>query len=255
MTTRHEKRDVNIERELLLHRIISVLWSMIVAQTDHVIHGKIIQPWNRLNNDLIKLRRLDKNLFADDLKPRSVQIDYPNDQKKSDQIDGKLEWGIYLSSRITGQEFIERNLDQHKTSINLSSLIIGSKDNSFILYTNFIGQNGWLHSDSSTRTKYRSDIIDGDLLKMINEYIQMTKVMGVFSRKEKFNGITRRLLTANNGEREFTVGKDNDEILEYYRNLRNEIGTRQPSVHRQIWHGIKNVNRNSLEKPGSEMSL
>ena len=238
MGLRQQSRDRDIEKELLFNRIISILWSMIVAQTDYVIRPNIIRQWSALDKELNKLKKFDSETFYPQHNLKMIECYYPESEQPNPKNKDQLIWGLKFENNLSGQEYIDMHIDENKTIINLSPLVVNAPNNAFFIYTNFINTTGWIHTDASSRTKTNSPRLDSHLLKMNNEYVQITRILSIFAQTAKFNGIVRRVLTAQGNELEFTVGKNNKDILEYYRKLRKQIGTYQTSFNKDRWHAI-----------------
>ncbi len=238
MGLRQQSRDRDIEKELLFNRIISILWTMIVAQTDYVIRPNIIRQWSALDKELNKLKKFDSETFYPQHNLKMIECYYPESEQPNPKNKDQLIWGLKFENNLSGQEYIDMHIDENKTIINLSPLVVNAPNNAFFIYTNFINTTGWIHTDASSRTKTNSPRLDSHLLKMNNEYVQITRILSIFAQTAKFNGIVRRVLTAQGNELEFTVGKNNKDILEYYRKLRKQIGTYQTSFNKDRWHAI-----------------
>ncbi len=238
MGLRQQSRDRDIEKELLFNRIISILWSMIVAQTDYVIRPNIIRQWSALDKELNKLKKFDSETFYPQHNLKMIECYYPESEQLNQAEKDQLIWGLKFENKLSGQEYIDMHIDGNKTIINLSPLVVNAPNNAFFIYTNFINTTGWIHTDASSRTKTNSPRLDSHLLKMNNEYVQITRILSIFAQTAKFNGIVRRVLTAQGNELEFTVGKNNKDILEYYRKLKKQIGTYQTSFNKDRWHAI-----------------
>lgn len=233
-----QSRDRDIEKELLFNRIISILWSMIVAQTDYVIRPNIIRQWDTLDKELIKLKKLDSETFNPQHNLKKIECCYPETNNLNLADKDQQIWGFRFEKHLSGQEYIDININENSSIINLSPLIDNAPNNSFFIYTNFINTTGWIHSDASSRTKTNSPKLDSHLLRMNNEFVQITRILSIFTQTAKFNGIVRRVSSAQGNELEFTVGKDNKTLLEYYRNLKEQIGTYKTSLNKDRWHAI-----------------
>jgi len=233
-----QPRDRNIEKELLFNRIISILWSMVVAQTDYVIRPNIIRQWSALDKELNKLKKFDSETFYPQHNLKMIECYYPELEQLNQEDKDQNIWGFKFENNLSGQEYIDMHIDENKTIINLSPLVVNAPNNAFFVYTNFINTNGWIHTDASSRTKTNSPKLDSHLLRMNNEYVQITRILSIFAQTAKFNGIVRRVSNAQGNELEFTVGKDNKNLLAYYQNLKEQIGKYQTSLNKDRWHAI-----------------
>ena len=238
MSSTSQWKDREIEKELLFNRVITTLWSMIVAQTDYVIRPNIIRQWRALNKDLKKLKNQDCEIFNSKHNLELRECYYPESNQFNLQGSDQCIWGFKFEECLSGQDYIDMHINEDRTRIDLSSLIINAPIDSFFVYTNFINTTGWIHTDSSSRTKTNSPKLDSYLLRMNNEYVHITRILSIFAQTAKFNGIVRRVLSAEGNELEFTVGKDNKIILQYYRNLKERIGIYQTSLNKDRWHAI-----------------
>lgn len=233
-----QPRDRDIEKELLSNHIISILWSMIVAQTDYVIRPNIIRQWSALDKELNKLKKFDSETFYPQHNLKMIECYYPESEQLNQEDKDQNIWGFKFEKNMSGQEYIDMYIDENKKLINLSPLVVNAPNSAFFVYTNFINTNGWIHTDASSRTKTNSPKLDSHLLRMNNEYVQITRILSIFAQTAKFNGIVRRVSNAQGNELEFTVGKDNKNLLAYYQNLKEQIGNYQTSLNKDRWHAI-----------------
>lgn len=194
---------------------------MLLSQRERIFDENVMKAWRKVDKILPRLQQLSPELFQDNCHPQTIGVSVVIGTDSDNYEQSLTLWGFDAPVNINGSRFILEHTDYESNSIDVSSLIIGAKEGSFVVYKNMLTPSDEIYRKKHFHRKAKKEYTDPTLFLLNGDVVRMRGIIKACETKAKSGGIGIgwRHITHDGLAKSFNSETDIDFMIDYYKHL------------------------------------
>jgi hypothetical protein len=198
---------------------------MLLSQRERTFDEGVMKAWHRLNKILPRLKELSPDLFDENTTPAPVGVSVVIGMTSDNYSEGYKLWGFDEPVGVNADSYLLRYTDEETNSIDVSALILGAKEGSFVVHKNLLAPAEFFYRKTHFHKKTKKTYKNSDLFLLNGDLVRMRNLLKMVEKRGSFGGTGIQFSHAtHDGKRtSFDLDTELDKMVQYYQDLKKKV--------------------------------